>query len=90
MVMVLLILELRKIKREMGMAVQSNKTESNGETACDETEKPEGLSKCQKSKTIATIISKPMLVPWSQKKGYGVRKKTNSTQNYFCSNPECE
>ena len=44
MVMVLLILELRKIKREMGMAVQSNKTESNGETACDETEKPEGLS----------------------------------------------
>ena len=42
--MVLLILEVRKIIREMEMAVERNKTESNGETACDETEKPEGLS----------------------------------------------
>jgi hypothetical protein len=45
MFMVLLILELRKIKREM--AVQRNKTESNGETTCDETEKSEGMSEIE-------------------------------------------
>ena len=28
-------------------------------------------------------------VPWSQKKGKGGRKKGISTQNYFCSNPDC-
>ncbi len=51
---------------------------------------PKDCQECQKSKTIETIISKPMPVPWSQKKGQGGRKKTISSQNYFCSNPECE
>ena len=51
---------------------------------------PKDCAECQKSKTIETIISKPIPVPWSQKKGQGGRKKTISSQNYFCSNPECE
>ncbi len=51
---------------------------------------PKDCPECQKSKTIEAIISKPRPVPGSQKKGQGGRKKTISTQNYFCSNPECE
>ena len=36
-----------KNKRQMEMAVQRNKTESNGETTCDETEKSEGMSEIE-------------------------------------------
>ena len=33
-----------KNKRQMEVVAPRNKTESNSETACNETEKPEGLS----------------------------------------------
>ena len=72
------------------MAVQRNKTESNGETACDETEKSEGLSGMPKIEAIESIISKPSPTSWGHKKGHGGRKKTNLKQNYFYSNLECE
>ena len=53
-----------KNKRQMEMAVQRNKTESNGETACDETEKSEGLSGMPKIEAIESIISKPSPTSW--------------------------
>ena len=46
------------------MAVQRNKTESNGETACDETEKSEGLSGMPEIEAIESIISKPSPTSW--------------------------
>ena len=84
LVIVLLILKLGKLKRTIKWLLKGAKLRVM---------KPRSLkdcSECKKSKTIETIIFKPLPVPWSQKKGQGGRKKTISTQNYFCSNPECE
>lgn len=38
--------------------------------------------------TLATVCLEAP-TPWSQRKGKGGRKKSKSTQNYFCSNPRC-
>lgn len=38
---------------------------------------------------VSTECSHAAPISWSQRKGKGGRKKTISTQGYFCSNPDC-
>src|ERR1700690_1288909 len=90
LVIVLLILELGKLKRTIKWLLKGLKASRATKPRVMKPKSPMDCPECQKSKTIETIISKPMPIPWSQKKGQGGRKKTISSQNYFCSNPECE
>jgi len=88
LVILLLILEWGKLKRTIKWLLKGVKPSRATKPRVMKPKNPKDCAECQKSKTIETIISKPMPVPWSQKKGQGGRKKTISTQNYFCSNPE--
>ncbi len=90
LVTVLLILELEKLKQLIKWLLKGTKPSRAAKLRVMKPKSWKDCPECRKSKTIETIISKPMPVPWSQKKGQGGRKKTISTQNYFCSNPECE
>lgn len=89
----LMLLELSRVKWLWKLRARPKTSGKSPKPRAMKPKSEKDCPQCQEilgsGKTLKTACAH-VPIPRSQKKGKGGRKKTTSTQNYFCSNPVCD
>ena len=89
LILLVLLLELPRLKTLWKSLTKKRPTAKSTTPRSLKAKSEEDCPYCQAGHAETTPPPETSLIPYSQTKGKGGRKKQICTQNYFCSNPRC-